>query len=316
MHRLKKEESRAVVLRSTGSWYDLQDSCGEIWKGRLRGVFKKNKSKLTNPIAVGDQVAFYADNLPEKNAVISRIFPRKNYIARQSTRKKAHGHLIAANIDLAVLVVTLAFPRTSLGFIDRFLVSAESFKIPALIVFNKQDRLSAAEKARQSTLATLYEGLGYSCLSVSALKKSNLAAFEQKIEGKISLLAGHSGVGKSTLLNQISADINQKTAKVSAYSEKGRHTTTFAQMFALPAKDTYLIDTPGIKEFGILDIENNALAFFFPEMSRILHQCKYHNCTHTHEPGCAVKQDLKDGKIAESRYLNYLSMLENQDNRR
>ncbi len=312
---MSKQTTKALVMRSAGLWYDLQDEAGRIWKGRLRGVFKKEKHKLTNPLAAGDYVRFEIEDVEEQTVLITEILPRQNYVIRTSTHKKAHGHIIASNIDQALLIVTLVFPRTSLGFIDRFLVSTESFGIPTAIVFNKMDLLEEEGIAYQQELAELYTGLGYTCLAVSALEGKNLEALRTLSAGKMNLLSGHSGVGKSTLLNQLDVNIAQKTAEVSNYAQKGKHTTTFAEIFVLPNR-TYIIDTPGIKEFGILDIETRELGFFFPEIRRAMQDCRYHNCTHTHEPGCAVKDKLNSGEIAESRYISYLSMLENEDNRR
>ncbi len=313
--REETNHKKAVVMRSAGLWYDLQDEAGNILKGRLRGIFKKDKNKVTNPIAVGDYVHFEIEDVEEKTALITKILPRNNYVIRESTHKKTHGHIIAANIDQAILVATLVFPRTSLGFIDRFLVSTESFRIPTIIIFNKIDLLNDEGIAYQNELAALYNNLGYECLHVSATERTNLDVLHEKIKSKTTLLSGHSGVGKSTLLNQLDNNIEQKTAEVSMYAQKGKHTTTFAEMFVL-GTDSYMIDTPGIKEFGILDIENNELGFYFPEIKAVMNQCKYHNCSHTHEPGCVVKDLIEDGKIAESRYISYLSILENEDNRR
>lgn len=311
----ESDKKKALVMRSAGLWYDLKDDAGNVFQGRLRGVFKKNKHKLTNPVAVGDFVHYEIEDVEEKTALITQILPRDNYVIRESTHKKTHGHIIAANIDKAVLVVTLVFPRTSLGFIDRFLVSTESFGIPTIIVFNKVDILSDDGLAYQKELIELYECLGYECLEVSALNGHNLDTLREKVKGKTSLLSGHSGVGKSTILNHLDSNIEQKTAEVSTYAQKGKHTTTFAEMFVLE-EDSYIIDTPGIKEFGILDIEDNELGFYFPEIRDVMNECKYNNCSHTHEPGCVVKDLIEEGKIAESRYLSYLSMLENEDNRR
>ncbi len=308
-------QTKAMVMRSAGLWYDLRTATGKLLKGRLRGVFKKEKHKLTNPLAVGDWVHFEIENVEEQTAVITKILPRENYVIRASTHKKTHGHIIAANVDQAILVATLVLPRTSLGFIDRFLVSTESFGIPTLIIFNKMDLLGEEGSQYQAELSTLYESLGYPCIGISALEGTNLDELKNQVRGKVNLLSGHSGVGKSTILNQLDASITQKTAEVSMYAQKGKHTTTFAEMFETEDQ-TFLIDTPGIKEFGILDIEENELGFFFPEIRTVMNECKYHNCTHTHEPGCVVKAALEEGIIAESRYYSYLSMLENDDNRR
>lgn len=247
--------------------------------------------------------------------MITDIHPRDNYIIRQSTRKSYHGHIIAANLDQAVLVATLVFPRTSLGFINRFLVSAESFRIPSVVVFNKTDLLSEEQRELQDELMILYESIGYRCLAISALSDDAVPLVNQLITGKVSLFSGHSGVGKSTLLNRIAPDLAQRTAEVSTFANKGVHTTTYAEMFQT-APDTFVIDTPGIKELGLMDINEGELGHYFPEMRELLGECRFHNCIHTQEPGCAIRAAVEAGTIDESQYHSYLSMLENEDNRR
>ena len=303
------------VFKSTGSWYNVLAEDGRFYQCRLRGKFKLEGMKVTNPLAVGDRVEMKIEDKANNTALITDILPRTNYIIRKSTRKTAHGHIIATNIDQAVLVATLVFPRTSLGFIDRFLVSAESFRIPSLIVFNKSDLLEDEGIAYQQELSELYQPIGYDTISISALEAADIEKLKSKLAGKTSLLSGHSGVGKSTILNQLHPDIAQKTSKVSTFAEKGVHTTTFAEMFQT-AENTFVIDTPGIKEMGLMDIEDGELSHFFPEMRVLMGECKFYNCTHTHEPKCAVIEAVESGKIAESRYYSYLSMLEDEDNRR
>ena len=301
-------------MKSTGSWYQVL--VGEdLYACRLRGKFKIKGLKVTNPIAVGDQVVVEVEDPQENTGIITDIFPRKNYIIRKSTRKAYHGHIIAANLDQAILVATLVFPRTSLGFIDRFLVSAESFRIPAVIVFNKTDLLSEEQRVLQEELMNLYESTGYRCLALSALSETSVPPVQNVIAKKVSLFSGHSGVGKSTLLNRIAPELTQRTAEVSTFANKGVHTTTYAEMFQT-APETFVIDTPGIKELGLMDINDGELGHYFPEMRALLGECRFHNCIHTHEPGCAVRTAVEDGTVDEGRYHSYLSMLEDEDNRR
>lgn len=296
------------VIKSTGSWYTVKTDSSTI-QARLRGKFKQDELKLTNPIAVGDYVLLEKE-VGQATSVIIEILPRENYIIRKSTRKAHHSHIIASNIDQAFLIVTLRNPRTSLGFIDRFLVSTESFRIPATILVNKMD-----EKYKEKDLEFLqdikeiYEPLGYPVLEISALKGENLRdQFSSLLKNKTTLLSGHSGVGKSTFLNQLIPEAQQTTKEVSKFSAKGVHTTTFAEMFEFD-KNTYLIDTPGIKEFGILDIEEQELSHYFVEMRQYLGQCKYNNCRHINEPGCIVLQKLEEGFIHPYRYDSYVNIL-------
>ena len=301
-------------MKSTGSWYQvLVDE--QLYACRLRGKFKIKGLKVTNPIAVGDRVVLEIEDPQENTGVITDIIPRKNYIIRKSTRKAYHGHIIAANLDQAMLVATLVFPRTSMGFIDRFLVSAESFRIPAVVVFNKTDLLSEEQHALQEELMTLYESIGYRCLALSALSEASVPPMQRILAEKVSLFSGHSGVGKSTLLNRLAPESAQRTAEVSTFANKGVHTTTYAEMFQT-ASDTFVIDTPGIKELGLMDVNDGELGHYFPEMRALLGECRFHNCIHTQEPGCAVREAVEAGTIDEGRYYSYLSMLENEDNRR
>jgi ribosome biogenesis GTPase len=305
-----------LILRSTGSWYDVRrDGDGHVFRARLKGKFKIKGLQTSNPIAVGDRVELEVEDETENTAVITAIAPRENYIIRKSVHKTAQAHVLAANLDQAVLIVTLDFPRTSLGFVDRFLVTAESFRIPTTLVFNKQDLLDAAYRDEQAAIAAMYRRLGYGTLLTSTLTGEGVDEFGEALRGKVSLLAGHSGVGKSSLVNAIAPGLNLRTTEVSTYANKGVHTTTFAEMFEL-SPDTFLIDTPGIKELGLIDIEREELSHFFPEMRDRLNQCRFHNCLHVAEPGCAVREAVESGDIAPSRYLSYLSMLEDEDNRR
>lgn len=303
------------VMKSTGSWYSVLAEDQQVFQCRLRGKFKIKGLKVTNPIAVGDRVMMEIEDEAENSGIITDILPRENYIIRKSTRKTQYGHILAANIDRAILVATLVFPRTSLGFIDRFLVSAESFRIPSVIIFNKMDLLDEDQKKYQQELMAVYEQIGYNCLAITALEEKDVQRVREIIQKSTSLFSGHSGVGKSTLLNQLDENIHQKTAEVSTFANKGVHTTTYAEMFMVSEK-TFVIDTPGIKELGLMDINEGELSHYFPEMRALLGACKFYNCTHTHEPGCAVREAVDSGEIASSRYYNYLSMLENEDNRR
>lgn len=302
-------------MRSTGSWYEVRDENRTMWQCRLKGKFKIKDFKVTNPLAVGDKILFDVENENENTGTITTILPRENYIIRKSVHKTAHGHLLATNIDQAVLIVTLTFPRTSLGFIDRFLVSAESFRIPTLLIFNKLDVLADEEKEFQEELADLYNSLGYRCIFTSAVTKIGIEELKNALLNKISLLAGHSGVGKSSLVNELNPEFDLATSEVSTFANKGVHTTTFAEMFEI-FDDTYLIDSPGIKELGLMDISNSELSDYFPEMRELIGQCKFHNCRHINEPNCAIKEAINHGKIAESRFISYLSMMDADDNRR
>ncbi len=301
------------VIKSTGSWYDVKTQDKTVIPCRVRGKFRTRGIRVTNPVAVGDYVQF---RLVEDNrGVIDEILPRRNYLIRRATKKSAYGQILAANIDLAVLVATVALPRTSTGFIDRFLVAADSFRIPSLLVYNKSDLWDDAMKKYVSELESIYLRIGVDFMSMSAKNNENTDLFKSKLKGKLSLIAGHSGVGKSSILNLLSPNINQKTAEVSTFANKGVHTTTFAEMFEI-GDDTYVIDTPGIKELGLLDIGDEELSHYFPEMRAYLGKCKYNNCTHTHEPGCAVLDAVERGEIALSRFYSYLSMLEEEETHR
>lgn len=303
---------KGLVMRSTGSWYDVLPEKGKMMKCRLRGKLRLEGIKETNPIAVGDHVSFDIEN---DEGIIHTILPRKNYIVRQSVKKTGHSHVIAANIDQAMLIATVKQPRTSLGFIDRFLVAAESFRIPQIVVFNKKDLLNSKAHQEQNNLMKLYEHIGTSCIEISALEE-NQQEIRNLLEGKITLLAGHSGVGKSTLLNKLAPGIDQKTNEISEFSEKGIHTTTFAEMFQLN-ETTFIIDTPGIKEFGLLDISKEELSDYFPEMRDSRLNCKFgSSCIHVNEPKCAILDAVKTGTIATSRYESYYSMVMGEDNRK
>lgn len=304
-----------LVIRSTGSWYDVRDAEGELWQCRLRGKFKFHDLKVTNPVAVGDSVYWEIEDETFRKGVINDILPRRNYIARKSVHKSAHAHLLAANVDQAIIVATLTFPRTSLGFIDRLLVVAESFRIPGVIIFNKQDLFDDETKAYQQELVDLYNGMGYTCFTTSSVTGEGVETFQQLLQGKVSVLSGHSGVGKSTLVNTIAPDLHLRTNEVSTFANKGVHTTTFAEMFEL-APDTFIIDSPGIKELGLSEMEKEEIGHYFPEIRNLIGQCRFHNCLHIDEPKCAVKEAVEAGTIAMSRFESYLSMVGGEDNRR
>lgn len=299
------------VIKSTGSWYLVRVGEEDI-QARLRGKFKQDNLKLTNPIAVGDYVELALEE-NQATAVISQILPRENYIIRKSTRKTNFSHILASNIDQAFLIVTLRNPRTSLGFIDRFLVSTESFRIPTTLVVNKMDIIKKElDLEFLHDIKEIYEPLGYPVLTISATEEEALEEdFKQLLQGKTTLLSGHSGVGKSTLLNRLVPEANQATKEVSGFTTKGVHTTTFAEMFDY--EGGFIIDTPGIKEFGILDIEDQELSHYFVELRQYLGQCRYNDCRHVNEPGCVVLEKLEEGYIHPYRYDSYVRILNEED---
>lgn len=306
---------KGVVVKSTGSWYLVRDAEGKLHRARLRGKFKLKGLKVSNPLAVGDRVEFDVETTGEDTAVIHKIEDRENYIIRKSTHKAEHAHIIAANLDQALLIATLVSPRTSFGFIDRFLVTAEAYGIPTVIVYNKTDLYDEDMQEYQRQIAYLYERIGYKVMGVSAHANQGIDELKELLHGKTSLFSGHSGVGKSTLINLIVPDLDLKTSEISGFSDKGVHTTTFAEMFEIDP-ETFIIDTPGIKELGIVDIPKQELGHFFPEMRERLNQCRFNNCTHFNEPGCAVVEAVRHNEIALTRYESYLSMLQGEDNRK
>ncbi|WP_420581998.1 ribosome small subunit-dependent GTPase A [Reichenbachiella sp.] len=306
---------QGTVTKSMGLWYLVEGDDSSIYQCRLKGKFKLENKKISNPVAVGDKVEMIEDEGNAEAWIISKILPRENYIIRTSPKKKGHGHIIASNIDLAVVVATVANPRTSLGFIDRFLVTAEAFRIPAMILCNKIDLLSEEELVGLKEKMKEYEILGYQTAFISALDPNDIESFKKSIANQTTLISGHSGVGKSTIVNQLIPEAEQKTSEISEFSEKGIHTTTFAERFKVADK-SYIIDTPGIKELGLAEIENGELSHYFPELRELLGECKFNNCTHTHEPGCAIAAAYERGEISQSRYDSYLSMLLGDDNRR
>lgn len=306
-----------LVVRTTGSWYNVLTSGGDTFACRLRGNFRIRGNKQTNPIAVGDHVTFQL--LEDGTGLITAVADRHNCIIRRSTNLSKQTHVIASNIDLLCIVATLGFPRTSTGFIDRLLVTAEAYHIPAVLIFNKCDLYSDELWQLHNEIKEIYVGAGYPVFEVSALTGMGIQSVIELINGRVTLFSGHSGVGKSALLNAIDPSLNLRTGEVSEWSLKGTHTTTFAEIFPIKLStinsqlSTYLIDTPGIKEFGMVDIKREELSHFFPEMREVLHECHFANCTHVHEPGCAVKAAVDSGRIHPERYQNYLNILESID---
>lgn len=305
---------KGTVLKSTGSWYVVLDENGNMHECRLRGRFKISGIKSTNPIAVGDKV-FIQVGAGNDATIITAIADRRNYIIRKATNLSRQTQIIAANIDQAMIIATLAEPRTSTGFIDRFLVTCEAYSIPAVIVFNKLDLYAEEALSVLAQLTEMYTGIGYQVLGVSAMTRQNMDIFEKSFRSKTSLLGGHSGVGKSTLINTLVPGLNLKVQSISQAHLKGRHTTTFAEMFKLD-DNTFIIDTPGIKEFGLADFEPWELAHYFPEMRALFNQCRYDNCTHYNEPECQVKEAVNQGLINILRYQSYLGMLLDNDTRK
>jgi ribosome biogenesis GTPase len=303
---------QGLITKSTGSWYQVR-SGDETIDCRIKGKFRIKGITTTNPLAVGDMVDF--DMEPEQGTgVITNLRQRKNYIIRKAINLSKQAQIIAANLDRALLVVTLASPRTSLGFIDRFLVTAEAYDIPACLIFNKLDLFSEEGLEILDEYKAIYENIGYPCYSVSALEGTNIDEVKSLLKDKVTLISGHSGVGKSSLINRLLPDLDLRTHMVSEWSDKGMHTTTFAEMFELP-QGGYIIDTPGIRELGVIDIEKEVLSHFFPEMRDRMNQCRFNNCRHINEPGCAVLDALEEGEISPSRYNSYLSIYNGNDTR-
>jgi ribosome biogenesis GTPase len=301
-----------IVVKSTGSWYEVMKPSGEIINCRLKGKFRLQGLKHTNPVTVGDKINYEMEPNSE-NGVIFSIEPRKNYIIRKSSNLSKQTHIIASNIDQAILMVTIAFPTTSLGFIDRFLVTAEAYHIPTTIIFNKVDLCTnGLEDVLQETIDLYHKKVGYAFLKTSVNDKIGLDEVKELLQNKTTLVAGHSGVGKSSLLNAIEPNLNLRTGIISKTSFNGQHTTTFAQMHPL-SFGGFIIDTPGIREFGVVDLNNAELSHYFKEMKPFIGKCKFNNCQHIHEPQCAVLEALEAGQIPAERYQSYLSIMANED---
>ena len=300
---------QGIVYKSTGSWYNVKDHSGKMWNARIKGVFKLDGITSSNPIAVGDIVDFEEENQNEQTVIITQIHDRKNYINRQSPRAKSQQHIIAANIDQSLLIATIKEPRTSQGFIDRFLVACEMYHVPAVILFNKTDLYKEKDLAKFEKMKEVYEKIGYKVASTSLKLGQNMDHLETVLKDKITLVSGHSGVGKSTFINAVIPNASIKTQNISGWSGKGQHTTTFAEMYEL-AFGGKIIDTPGMKEFGLIGLERQELSGYFPEMKQRLNDCQFNNCLHINEPGCAVKQAVVDEQIDEERYISYYNILE------
>ncbi len=299
----------ARVYKSTGSWYLVKDEKGKFYQARIKGKFKIDDITSTNPIAVGDIVDIDPENELEDTVMVSGIHDRKNYINRRSPANKRLHHIIASNIDQSLLVATLREPRTSQGFIDRFLVACESFHVPAIVVLNKADLFREKEKKQYEAWKEMYEDIGYTFLLTSSQTGEGIETLRSLLKDKTTLMSGHSGVGKSTLINSLLPELELKTREVSGWSGKGMHTTTFAEMFDLPFGGS-IIDTPGMREFGLVDIPKQELSHYFPEMRRVLHDCQFNNCLHTDEPDCAVKDAVEQEIISVDRYISYCTILE------
>ncbi|MCB0695796.1 MAG: ribosome small subunit-dependent GTPase A [Chitinophagaceae bacterium] len=302
-------ELKGQVYRSTGSWYVVRDEDGRFWNARIKGKLKIDDDiSSSNPVAVGDHVLFEVENEDEKIGVIRTVEERHNYIVRVSPQNRHQKHIVAANLDAALVIATIAHPRTSTGFVDRFLITAEAYHIPAIIVINKTDLLTGKQQAKLEEWKGIYTVAGYEVYAISALKDS-MNVLQSRLEGITTLFSGHSGVGKSTLINRLIPGKELKTNEVSDWSGKGQHTTTFAEMFEIPGGGR-IIDTPGVKEFGLIDFEKEELAQYFPEMRKLMSDCRFNNCVHTNEPGCAVKEAVMKGELSAERYANYITILD------
>ena len=301
---------KGLVVKNTGSWYTVHTNEGYDVESKIKGSFRLKGIRTTNPVAVGDRVEIEENR--EGTAFITAIEDRKNYIIRRASNLSKQAHIIAANVDQAMLIVTVNYPITTTIFIDRFLATAEAYRVPVKLVFNKIDRYDSDDKEYLQGLIQLYTTIGYPCSMLSAEREDGLEALKADLKGKITVLSGHSGVGKSTIINKLIPGISLRTGDISEYHNKGMHTTTFSEMVALP-EGGYLIDTPGIKGFGTIDMEEAEISHYFPEIFKISADCRFNNCTHRHEPGCAVLKAVSNHYISESRYGSYLSILDDKE---
>jgi len=311
---------KGLVIKNTGSWYVVRTDDGQLFDCKVKGNFRLKGIRSTNPVAVGDRVSI-TSGADGKTALIDSLEDRKNYIIRKASNLSKQSHIIAANVDQAALIVTISHPETSTTFIDRFLASAEAYRVPVVLIFNKTDIYSDDELRYLHAIISLYENIGYPCLRCSASTGEGIEAIRRAFAGKTTLLSGNSGVGKSTLLNQLIPEANVKTAEISSAHDTGMHTTTFSEMYSLPTTlnsqlstlNSYIIDTPGIKGFGTFDMERTEVSHYFREIFQIGQECRFGDCTHTNEPGCAVLQAVEEHRIAQSRYTSYLSVLEDKN---
>ena len=305
---------RAVIYKSTGSWYVAKATDGKLYNARIKGIFKIDEITSTNPLAVGDEVDMEIEDIQEESAMIHEIYDRRNYVARVSPHNKRKHHIIASNLDQSILFATLKEPKTSQGFMDRFLISCESYHIPAIIVFNKSDLYRKKELERFSLLKDIYEAIGYKVVLVSVQNNEGVDEVKKLLHAKTTLLSGHSGVGKSTFINAVFPKLGLRTQEVSGWSGKGLHTTTFAEMFDLDTGGR-IIDTPGVREFGLVDISKQELSQYFPEMSVLINDCQFNNCMHINEPGCGVKKAVNAGTVSVDRYASYLTILDTMEDK-